>query len=127
MDYNDLSKNNLKHFRKKYKKYLNTNDYIKEPIIWLGIVKTDLKRTIRYLPKDYQLLYTARTYCFRGYGVDQAIRDVPKKYKNDAGLNYDRLKWRRKKVGSTSVEILLKIKNDKEYLVFPENVGKNVK
>ena len=57
----------------------------------------------------------------RGYGVDQAIRDVPKKYKNDAGLNYDRLKWRRKKGRvDSSVEILLKIKNDKEYLVFPE-------
>jgi len=119
----DLSKNNLKHFRKKYKKYLNTNDYIKRAdyLAW-NSKNWDLKRTIRYLPKDYQLLYTARNILFtRGYGVDQAIRDVPKKYKNDAGLNYDRLKWRRKKGRvDSSVEILLKIKNDKEYLVFPE-------
>ncbi len=119
----DLSKNNLKHFRKKYKKYLNTNDYIKRAdyLAW-NSKNWDLKRTIRYLPKDYQLLYTARNILFtRGYGVDQAIKDVPKKYKNDAGLNYDRLKWRRKKGRvDSSVEILLKIKNDKEYLVFPE-------
>ena len=33
----------------------------------------------------------------KGYGVDQAIKNVPQKFKNDAGLNYDRLKWRRKK------------------------------
>ena len=107
----DLSKNNLKHFRKKYKKYLNTNDYIKRAdyLAW-NSKNWDLKRTIRYLPKDYQLLYTARNILFtRGYGVDQAIRDVPKKYKNDAGLNYDRLKWRRKKGRvDSSVEILLK-------------------
>ena len=33
----------------------------------------------------------------KGYGVDQAIKNVPNKFKNDAGLNYDRLKWRRKR------------------------------
>ncbi len=118
-----LSKNNLKHFRKKYKKYLNTNDYIKRAdyLAW-NSKNWDLKRTIRYLPKDYQLLYTARNILFtKGYGVDQAIKDVPKKFKDASGLNYDRLKWRRKKGRvDSSVEILLKIKNDKEYLVYPE-------
>ena len=54
----------------------------------------------------------------KGYGVDQAIANVPEKFKNDAGLNYDRLKWRRKKGRvDSSTEILLKIRNDKEYLV----------
>ena len=119
----DLSKNNLKHFRKKYKKYLNTDDYIKRAdyLAW-NSKNWDLKRTIRYLPKDYQLLYTARNILFtKGYGVDQAIKDVPKKFKNDSGLNYDRLKWRRKKGRvDSSVEILLKIKNTKKYLVQPE-------
>ena len=33
----------------------------------------------------------------KSYGVDQAIKNVPQKFKNDAGLNYDRLKWRRKR------------------------------
>jgi soluble lytic murein transglycosylase len=57
----------------------------------------------------------------KSYGVDKAIKDVPYKLKNDAGLNYDRLKWRRKRGRiDSSLEILLKIKNDKDYMVKPE-------
>ncbi len=119
----DLSKNELKHFRKKYKKYLNADDYIKRAdyLAWNGD-RWDLQRLIRYLPKDYELLYNARHLLMsKGYGVDQAIANVPQKFKNDAGLNYDRLKWRRKKGRvDSSAEILLKIRNDKEYLVRPD-------
>ncbi len=119
----DLTKNELKYFRKKYKKYLNADDYIKRAdyLAWNGD-RWDLKRLIRYLPKDYELLYNARHLLMsKGYGVDQAIANVPQKFKNDAGLNYDRLKWRRKKGRvDSSAEILLKIKNDKEYLVRPD-------
>ena len=119
----DLSKNELKYFRKKYKKYLNTNDYIKraDHLAW-NADHWDLKRLLRYLPKDYELLYTARHILMtKGYGVDQAIKNVPSKFKNDAGLNYDRLKWRRKKGRlDSSTEILLKIKNDKDYLIRPD-------
>ncbi len=119
----DLSKNELKYFRKKFKKYLNADDYIKRAdyLAWNGD-RWDLRRLIRYLPKDYELLYNARHLLMsKGYGVDQAIANVPQKFKNDAGLNYDRLKWRRKKGRvDSSTEILLKIKNDKEYLVRPD-------
>jgi len=119
----DLSKNELKYFRKKYKKYLNANDYIKRAdyLAWNGD-RWDLRRLIRYLPKDYELLYNARHLLMsKGYGVDQAIANVPQKFKNDAGLNYDRLKWRRKKGRvDSSTEILLKIRNDKEYLIRPD-------
>ncbi len=119
----DLSKNELKYFRKKFKKYLDAEDYIKRAdfLAWNGD-RWDLQRIIRYLPKDYELLYNARYLLMsKGYGVDQAIANVPQKFKNDAGLNYDRLKWRRKKgrVESSS-EILLKIRNDKDYLIRPE-------
>ncbi len=118
-----LSKNDLKFFRKKFKKNLNADDYIKRAdyLAWNG-KHWDLKRLTRYLPKDYELLYTARQILIsKGYGVDQAIKNVPQKLKNDAGLNYDRLKWRRKKGRvDSSAEILLKIKNDKDYLVMPE-------
>ena len=119
----DLSKNELKYFRKKYKKYLNADDYIKRAdyLAWNGD-RWDLQRLIRYLPKDYELLYNARHLLMsKGYGVDQAIANVPEKFKNDAGLNYDRLKWRRKKGRvDSSTEILLKIRNDKDYLVRPD-------
>ena len=67
-------------------------------------------------------LYTARQLLMtRGYGVDAAIKKVPNKLKNDAGLNYDRLKWRRKKGRvDSSLEILLNIKNTKDYMIRPD-------
>ncbi len=119
----DLNRNDMKFFRKKFKNILNSNDYIQradylayENKYW------DLKRMLRYLPKDYQLLYTARQLLMsKSYGVDTAISKVPKKFKNNHGLNYDRLKWRRKRGRvDGSLEILLKIKNTKDYMVRPD-------
>ena len=119
----DLSKNDLLFFRKKFKKYLTKNDYINRAdyLAWENKY-WDLKRMLRYLPKDYQYLYTARQLLMtRGYGVDAAIKKVPNKLKNDAGLNYDRLKWRRKKGRvDSSLEILLNIKNTKDYMIRPD-------
>ncbi len=119
----DLNTNNLKYFRKKFKNILDTSDYIKRAdyYAWEG-KHWDLKRIIRYLPKDYQLLYTARQILIsRGYGVDEAIKKVPQKLKKDSGLKYDRLKWRRKKGRvDSSLEILNDIQNTKEYLVRPD-------
>ena len=119
----DLSRANMKHFRKKYKKYLNSSDYIKRAdyLAWENKY-WDLKRMLRYLPKDYRLLYTARQILMsKSYGVDKAIKNVPTKLKNDAGLNYDRLKWRRKRGRiDDSLEILLKTKSNKNYLVRPD-------
>ena len=119
----DLTKGDLRHFRKRFKKYLNAEDYIKraDHLAWEG-KNWDLRRMLRYLPKEEQLLYTARQLLMsKSYGVDQAISKVPVKYKNDSGLNYERLKWRRKRGRvDSSVEILTKIKNSKKYLVRPD-------
>ena len=119
----DLSKGDLIYFRKKFKKYLSKDDYIKRAdyLAWENKY-WDLKRMLRYLPKDFQSLYTARQLLMtRGYGVDAAIKRVPQKLKNDPGLNYDRLKWRRKKGRvDSSLEILLKIKNTKDYMIRPD-------
>ena len=119
----ELSKSELKFYRKKFKKYLNADDYIKRAdyLAWNNKY-WDLKRLLRYLPKDYELLYTARQLLMsKSYGVDNAISKVPSKFKNDSGLNYDRLKWRRKRGRvDSSVEILTKIKNTKDYLVRPD-------
>ena len=115
-----LSRSDMKFFRKRFKKYLTSKDYIKRAdyLAWENKY-WDLKRMLRYLPKDYRLLYTARQILMsKSYGVDKAIAKVPKKFKNDAGLNYDRLKWRRKRGRvDGSLEILLKIKNTNEYMV----------
>ena len=119
----ELSKSELRFYRKKFKKYLNADDYIKRAdyLAWNNKY-WDLKRLLRYLPKDYELLYTARQLLMsKSYGVDNAISKVPSKFKNDAGLNYDRLKWRRKRGRvDSSLEILLKVKNTKNYLVRPD-------
>ena len=119
----ELNRSELKFYRKKFKKYLNADDYIKRAdyLAW-NDKYWDLKRLLRYLPKDYQLLYTARQLLMsKSYGVDNAIAKVPTKFKNDAGLNYDRLKWRRKRGRvDSSLEILLKINNTKDYLVRPD-------
>ena len=119
----NLSRSEMKFFRGQYKKYLNSNDYIKraEHLAWENKY-WDLKRMLKYLPKDYQLLYTARQILMsKSYGVDNAIKNVPSNLKNDAGLNYDRLKWRRKRGRvDDSLEILLKIQNNKDYLVRPD-------
>jgi len=119
----NLSRSDMKFFRKKYKKYLKSNDYIKraDHLAWENKY-WDLKRMLTYLPEDERLLYTARQLLMsKSYGVDNAIKKVPKKYINNAGLNYDRLKWRRKRGRvDGSLEILLKIKNNKEYLVRPD-------
>ena len=119
----ELSKSDLRFFRKKFKKYLNTEDYIKRAdyLAWENKY-WDLKRMLRYLPKDYELLYNARQLLMsKSYGVDTAISKVPLKFKNDAGLNYDRLKWRRKRGRvDSSLEILLNIKNNKNYLIRPD-------
>ena len=119
----ELSRSNMKYFRSKYKKYLNPDDYINRADYLAWEEKYwDLKRMLKYLPEDYQKLYTARQILMsKSYGVDQAIKNVPDKLKNDAGLNFDRLKWRRKR-GRTesSLEILFKVKNDKNYLIRPD-------
>jgi len=126
----DLTKQDLRHFRKRFKKFLTNDDYIKRAdyLAWEG-KNWDLRRMLRYLPKEEQLLYTARQLLMsKSYGVDQAISKVPKKYKNDSGLNYDRLKWRRKRGRvDSSVEILTKIKNTKDYLIRPEKWWKERK
>ena len=119
----DLSKSEIRSFRKKYKKYLNNKDYIKRAdyLAWENKY-WDLKRMIKYLPEDEQLLYTARQLLMsKSYGVDNAISKVPSHLKNDPGLNYDRLKWRRKRGRvESSLEILTNIKNTKEYMVRPD-------
>ena len=69
----------MKFFRKKFKKILNSSDYIKRADYLSYENKyQDLKRMLRQLPKDYELIYTARQLLMtRSYGFDDAISKVP--------------------------------------------------
>ena len=79
----------------------------------------DLKRILRYLPKDYRALYNARQILMsNSYGVDDAISKVPSNLKSDIGLRYDRLKWRsRRGRTESSLEIIDQAPLNKDELV----------
>tara|TARA_B110001454_G_scaffold209021_1_gene222093 strand:- start:164 stop:1495 length:1332 start_codon:yes stop_codon:yes gene_type:complete len=57
----------------------------------------------------------------QSYGVDAAIAKVDEKFKNDIGLQYDRLKWRRKRGRlDPSLDILFKIPKNPIKIVRPD-------
>ena len=118
-----LSKSDLKYLRKKYKKIITVEDNIKRADwhAWEG-KHWDVQRMLRYLPKEETALYRARQLLMsRSYGVDSAIAKVPEKFKNDIGLQYDRLKWRRRRGRlESSLEILFKAPNNASKLVRPD-------
>jgi len=118
-----LSSKDLRYLNKKYKKFLNSSDHIKRADYMAWEYKYwDLKRILRYLPKDYRALYNARQILMsNSYGVDKAITQVPEKLKSDIGLKYDRLKWRRRRGRlESSLEIINQIPNDKDKLIRPD-------
>jgi len=115
-----LSKGELRYLRKKYKKIITVADNIKRADwhAWEG-KHWDVQRMLRYLPKDETNLYRARQLLIsKSYGVDNAIAKVPDKFKNDIGLKYDRLKWRRRRGRlGPSLEILFTLPKDTTKLV----------
>ena len=118
-----LSSKDLRYLNKKYKNILKTSDHINraEYMAW-EYKYWDLKRILRYLPKDYRSLYNARQIVMTSsYGVDKAIADVVPKFKNNIGLNYDRLKWRRKRGRlESSLEIIDKAPLNNQLLIRPD-------
>ena len=113
----DLSKNELRSFRNKFKKFLTSDDHIKRTdyLAWNNKY-WDVRRMLRYLPKDEKALYNARQILMSSsYGVDKAISDVPSHLKTNIGLEYDRLKWRNRRGRlEPSLEILYQNGNKSE-------------
>ena len=119
-----INKRDLSYYRAKFKKFLTSDDHIKRAnyLAWENKY-WDLKRMLRYLPKDEKALYNARQILMsNSYGVDKAISQVPDHLKNDIGLEYDRLKWRNRRGRlEQSLEILYENANKSEdSLVKPE-------
>jgi len=118
-----LSKNDLSYLRKKYKQIITVEDNIKRADwhAWEG-KHWDVQRMLRYLPKDETLLYRARQLLIsRSYGVDSAIAKIPNRFKKDIGLQYDRLKWRRRRGRvDSSLEIIFSLPKDEKKLVRPD-------
>ena len=94
----ELSKNDLRYFSKIFKKFLTQQDYSLRADYFAYEAKyQDLRDTIEYLNPDYQKLYNARAALFTKRSADNLIAQVPQYLKEDPGLIYDRIKWRRKK------------------------------
>ena len=88
----------MKYFSKIFKKFLTHSDYVLRADYFAYEAKyKDLKDTIDYLNPDYQKLYNARAALFTKRSADNLIAQIPQNLKDDPGLSYDRIKWRRKK------------------------------
>ncbi len=95
----EIRKNDLGYYRAKFKKFITSDDHIKRADYLAWERKYwDLKRMLKYLPKDQQALYNARQILMsNSYGVDNAINKVPEYLKQDPGLEFDRLRWRNRR------------------------------
>ena len=85
----DLSKSQLRFYRKKFKSILDSEDHIKRAdyLAW-NRKYWDLKRMLVYLPSDFKALYNARQILMsNSYGVDNAISKVPIDLKKILDLN----------------------------------------
>ena len=119
-----IQKNDLGYYRAKFKNFLTVEDHIlrADNLAW-NSKYWDLKRMLKYLPKDERALYNARQILMsNSYGVDSSISAVPDHLKNNIGLEYDRLKWRNRRGRiQPSLEILYKNSNkSEEDLVRPD-------
>ena len=74
-----IRKNDLGYYRAKFKKFIDSDDHIKRADYLAWERKYwDLKRMLKYLPKDQRALYNARQILMsNSYGVDNAISKVP--------------------------------------------------
>ncbi|CCQ73475.1 lytic transglycosylase domain-containing protein [Magnetospira sp. QH-2] len=70
------------------------------------------KRMLNKVDKNHRLLAIARSrLALRKGGVDRAIAQVPKSLKNDPGLIYERIRWRRRKGREgQALELMLSMK-----------------
>ncbi len=113
----EIRKNDLGYYRAKFKKFLTQDDHLKRADYLAWEKKYwDLKRMLKYLPKDERALYNARQILMsNSYGVDNAISKVPAHLKKNIGLEFDRLRWRNRRGRlESSLEILYQNANKSE-------------
>ncbi|WES31344.1 lytic transglycosylase domain-containing protein [Varunaivibrio sulfuroxidans] len=101
-----------KSFYKRYKNFFTTADNVTrlDRLIWEGRVGP-ARRMLWRVDKPDQALAIARLFLMRREGnVDRAIAKVPRKLRNDPGLVYERVRWRRRK-GKTqdAIDLLLRV------------------
>lgn len=106
-------------FLDRYGKYIDQETHEKrlDRLLWEGRLTT-ASRMMKYVSNDYRLLAKARA-ALRAMngGVDAAIKRVPAKYRDDPGLIYERVRWRRIKGRDQEArDLLLSQANDLAYI-----------
>lgn len=107
---NDFGKGEEDYFLDLFADHLRPEDHVArlDRLLWERR-ETDAKRMFRFVDAGWEALATARLRLQQMTpGVDRAIAAVPAELKDDPGLAYERLRWRRKKGRDADVrEILL--------------------
>ena len=113
----NFSKVREQQFYKKYRTHLTSKDHLQrmDRLLWEGQY-WPVRRHLWRVPKEYRKLAEARiSLRVRRGNVDKLVSQVPKQYANDAGLLYERLRWRRKKNKESVFELVSKIPDDPPY------------
>ena len=109
----NFTKSREKAFYRRYRKHLTAEDHIArlERLLW-DERYWPARRMLWKVNKNYRALAEARLMLMRREGnVDTAIARVPEELKNDPGLTFERLRWRRRKGKDTAFDILKANKN----------------
>jgi soluble lytic murein transglycosylase len=104
----NFHKSHEKSFYRKFRKYLTLGDNRAraDRLMWDGRY-WPARRMIYRVDAQYRKLIEARTSLRRMQGnVDLLVSRVPDALKNDAGLVYERMRWRRKKGLDSAFDIL---------------------
>lgn len=106
----DFSPQEEKKFLDRYGKVLSVRDYERKLDRLLTERKTSgAARMTRYISADYRRVYDARISLINGArDYERKISLVPPKFANDAGLIYERIKWRQARGLTDGVLELLK-------------------
>jgi len=106
-------------FYKRNRRFLSRSDNLKrlDRLLWEGRYWPSRRMRWKVAP-DYRQLATARMFLRHRRGnVDTAIAKVSEKLKNDPGLVYERLRWRRRKGKYVAAQEILN--NPPDDLVYP--------
>ena len=120
--YNSFSEDDEKFIMNKYSHIFDQNtkhirlDYLIWNKKWASVY-----RQLQEIETDHKYLYEARIKLSRKkYGVDSAIQNIPQHLKNDEGLTYERIKWRRHAKLNSSLKLLKSHLNNDEELKYKD-------
>ncbi|MGH6917787.1 MAG: lytic transglycosylase domain-containing protein, partial [Geminicoccaceae bacterium] len=105
----DFSAREDKRFFAQYRRHLRQQDHIArlDSLLW-DLRRTSANRMLERVPAGYRRLAEARMALQRRNAkVDRAIDAVPGALRDDPGLTYDRLRWRRQRGMYDGVEAIL--------------------